>query len=138
MERQQSAAEAREARERANIGDLTEFTVRTAQVDEVDAWLADRIAKLKVEADRKRQAHRTAAGKALQAMRLRGETVSSISAATGYGVSRVREYLKYANEAQDADAAETPSTDAQVVPLPNRAPVDQDGSHSGDTAVGAQ
>ena len=138
MERQQSIAEAREARERANIGDLTEFTVRVAQVDEVDAWLADRIEKLKEEADRKRQAHRTAAGKALQAMRLRGETLSNISTATGYGVSRVREYLRYATEAQAADVADAPSTEAQVVPLPNRTSVDADGTPAGDAVVGAQ
>lgn len=138
MERQQSVAEAREARERANIGDLTEFTVRTAQVEEVDDWLASRIEKLKGEADNKRQAHRIAAGKALQAMRLRGETLASISTATGYSVPRLREYLKYATEAQDAEPTETPSTDAQVVPLPTRAPVDEDGTPTGDAVVGAQ
>lgn len=138
MQRQQSAAEAREARERANIGDLTEFTVRTAQVDEVDAWLADRIEKLKGEADRKRQTHRTAAGKALQAMRLRGETMAGISAATGLGVSRLREYLKYATETQDTAAVESQGGGGQVVPLPNRAPVDEDVMPSGDAVVGAQ
>jgi hypothetical protein len=42
LERQQAIAAAREARERANIGDLTEFTVRAAQADEVDDWLAAR------------------------------------------------------------------------------------------------
>jgi hypothetical protein len=138
MARQESAAEAREARERANIGDLTEFTVRIAQVDEVDAWLADRIEKLKGEADRKRQTHRTAAGKALQSMRLRGETMAGISAATGLSVSRLREYLKYATETQDSAVVEPPSTGGQVVPLPNRVAVDEDGTSSGDTAVGAQ
>lgn len=138
MERQQSVAEAREARERANIGDLTEFTVRTAQVDEVDTWLADRIEKLKGEADRKRQVHRTAAGKALHAMRLRGETLASISTATGYSVPRLREYLKYATESADSEDAEAPSTGGQVLPLPNRTPVDEDGTPPGDAAVGAQ
>lgn len=138
MERQQSVAEAREARERANIGDLTEFTVRTAQVDEVDAWLADRIEKLKGEAERKRQTHRTAAGKALHAMRLRGETLASISTATGYSVSRLREYLKYATESAASAAAEESSTGGQVVPLPNRTPVGADGTPSGDAVVGAQ
>jgi len=138
MERQQSLAEAREARERANIGDLTEFTVRTAQVDEVDTWLADRIEKLKGEAERKRQAHRTAAGKAVHAMRLRGETLAAISTATGYSVSRLREYLKYANESAASTAAEESTTGGQVVPLPNRTPVDEDVTPSGDAVAGAQ
>ena len=89
LERQQAAAAAREARERANIGDLTEFTVRAAQADEVDEWLAGRIEKLKAEAERRRQAHRVAAGKALHAMRLRGESVSAIAAQTGLSLGRV-------------------------------------------------
>lgn len=138
VERQQSVAEAREARERANIGDLTEFTVRTAQVDEVDSWLANRVEKLRGEADRKRQAHRAAAGKALQAMRLRGETLAGISAATGLSVSRLREYLKYASENQDGGAVEAPRAGGQVVPLPKRGAIDEDGRSLVDAAVGAQ
>ena len=99
LERQQAVAAAREARERANIGDLTEFTVRAAQVEEVDDWYAARVEKLKAEAEHRREGHRRAAGKALQAMRLRGETVTAIAAATGLSISRVREFLRVAAEA---------------------------------------
>lgn len=98
LEAQQDAAAAREKRERANLTDLTEFTVRMAQVDEVDAWFTGRVEKLKEEAERKRLAHRTAAGKALHAMRLRGETMASISSTTGLSVSRLRELMKFASE----------------------------------------
>ena len=113
-------------------------SVRTAQADEVDAWLADRVEKLKGEADRKRQAHRAAAGKALQAMRLRGEPMAGISAATGLSVSRLREYLKYASENHDGATMEAPGAGGQVVALPKRAAIDEDGTLSGDAAVGAQ
>ncbi|MGO9152198.1 hypothetical protein [Mycobacterium sp.] len=45
-------------------------TVPVAQADEADDWRAARIEKLKAEANRQRQGHRVAAGKALHAMRL--------------------------------------------------------------------
>ena len=119
LERQQAAAAAREARERANIGDLTEFTVRAAQADEVDAWLAGRIEKLKAEGERRRQAHRAAAGKALQAMRLRGESVSAIAAQTGLSLGRVREFLRAAADAEPGEERESSVGGAQVVRMPN-------------------
>ena len=83
LEAQRDAAAVGERRERANLTDLTEFTVRMASVDEVDEWFAGRVEKLKEEAERNRLGHRSAAGKALHAMRLRGETMASISGATG-------------------------------------------------------
>lgn len=130
LERQQAAAAAREARERANIGDLTEYMVRAAQADEVDGWLAARTEKLKEEAERRRCAHRTAAGKALQAMRLRGESVSAIASQTGLSLARVREYLRIAATAEAAAADEATAVDARVVPLPNRVGVSSDGQTS--------
>ena len=119
LERQQAAAGAREARERANIGDLTEFTVRAAQADEVDAWLAGRIEKLKAEAERRRHTHRIAAGKALQAMRLRGESVSAIATQTGLSLGRVREFLRVAADAETDAEDESSVGDAQVVRMPS-------------------
>jgi hypothetical protein len=127
LERQQEAAAAREARERANIGDLTEFTVRSAQIDEVDDWLAARIDKLKAEAQCRRQRHRVAAGKALQAMRLRGETVTAMAAQTSLSISRVREFLRVAADAADDTAGEANTPDAQVLPMP---------SHNGVGSIG--
>ena len=119
LERQQAAAAAREARERANIGDLTEFTVRAAQADEVDDWLAGRIEKLKAEAERRRQGHRVAAGKALHAMRLRGESVTAIAAQTGLPLGRVREYLRVAADAESDMQGESSVVEAQVVRMPS-------------------
>src|ERR1700730_15765544 len=138
MDRQQAAAAARETRERANIGDLTEFTVRAAQVDEVDVWLAGRIEKLKGEAERRRQGHRVAAGKALQAMRLRGETVTAIAAQTGLSISRVREYLREGADAGGDTQEATDAAEGHVVPMPSHNGVDAYGRGGADAAAGAQ
>lgn len=138
LERQQDAAAAREKRERANLTDLTEFTVRMAQVDEVDDWFGGRVEKLKEEAERKRLGHRSAAGKALHAMRLRGETMASISSATGLSVSRLRELMKFASGDPTDEAPSVDGPDADVVPLPNRAAPEPGDDVLDDAAMGAQ
>lgn len=138
LERQQAAAAAREARERANIGDLTEFTVRAAQADEVDTWLAGRIEKLKAEGERRRQTHRVAAGKALQAMRLRGESVSAIAAQTGLSLGRVREFLRVAAGAETDADDEASVGGAQVVRMPNQHGLPRDGQEPATRIAGAQ
>lgn len=137
LEAQQQAAAAREQRERANLTDMTEFTVRMAQVDEVDAWYAGRVEKLKEEADRKRHAHRVAAGKALHSMRLRGETMATMSATTGLSVSRLRELMKYASDDHTDDVPATERPDAQVVALPNRVAPEAGDHVPAEAALGA-
>jgi hypothetical protein len=138
LERQQAEAAAREARERANIGDLTEFMVKVAQIDEVEPWLADRIEKIKAQAAGKRERYRVAAGNALQRMRLRGETVTSIAAQTGLSVSRVREYLRVATETGEVTADESDAADAQVVAMPNHNELGFAGHQPADVVAGAQ
>ncbi len=138
LERQQAAAAAREARERANISDLTEFTVRAAQADEIDEWLTTRIEKLKAEADRRRHGHQVAAGKALHAMRLRGESVSAIAAQTGLSLGRVREYLRAAADTAPDALGEVNVGDAQVVPMPSHGVVRAGGHVPGGAVASAQ
>jgi hypothetical protein len=138
LERQQAAAVAREARERANIGDLTEFTVRVGRADEVDDWLAARIEKLTGEAERRRHEHRVAAGKALQAMRLRGETVTAIAAQTGLSLSRVREFLRLATDPDAGAQEDVNRAEAQVVPMPSHHGVVAGGSAVDDAIAAAQ
>ncbi|WP_131811720.1 hypothetical protein [Mycolicibacterium peregrinum] len=96
LERQAAAAAERKARERQNAENLTEFVVATAKAEEVDVWLAERIEKANRDAEKRRRAHIAAAGKALQAMRFRGETLSGIAAQAGVTTAKVREYLKAA------------------------------------------
>ena len=141
LEARQAAAAEREARERANIGDLTEFTVQCAKVDEVDQWLAARMEKLRAEAEQRRQRHRVAAGNALQAMRLRGETVPGIAAQAGLSQTRVREYLKMASavSGQAADVvASVDGPDGQVVVMPTRGAGVGIGHEPARVALGAQ
>lgn len=138
LERQQAAAAAREARERANIGDLTEFTVRAAQADEVDDWLAVRIEKLKEEAARRRETHRIAAGKALQAMRLRGESVSAIATQTGLSLGRVREFLRVAADAESDTDDRASVGQAQVLRMPSHQATPTVGQEPAVAALGAQ
>lgn len=118
VERQRDAAAAREARERANIGDLTEFTVQSARVDEVDGWLAQRLEALHAEAERRRDSHRMSAGRALQRMRMRGETIPCIAEAAGVSIKRVRGYLKTATQTMPAGEFTTAAPPPRVSPLP--------------------
>lgn len=138
LERQQAAAAAREARERANIGDLTEFTVRAAQADEIDEWLTTRIEKVKAEAERRRHRHRVAAGKALHAMRLRGENVTAITSQTGLSLGRVREYLRVAADAEAETQSESSVVEAQVVPMPSHHAAPAGGHAPREAIAGAQ
>lgn len=94
LEVQAAAAAERVARERQNIEDLAMFMVSTAKADGVDEWLDAQIEKVREQAAARRLKFRGEAGKALQAMRFRGETVSGIAAQAGITPARVREYLK--------------------------------------------
>lgn len=118
LERQRDAAAVREVQERANIGDLTEFTVQAARAAEVDGWLAQRLEALHAEAERRRETHRLAAGLALRRMRMRGETIPSIADAAGVSISRVREFLKTAARSDAGDQPTAPVGPEQVPPLP--------------------
>jgi hypothetical protein len=60
---------------------LTTFVVETAKLDGVDEWEAERLAKVRADAQARRDRHRVKAGRALQAMRLRGESIGGDRAA---------------------------------------------------------
>ena len=90
---QAAAAEERKRREVANVGDLTTFVVETARLDGVDEWEAQRLAKVREDAQARRERHRVAAGRALQQMRLRGESISAIAQLAGMSFAAVRGFL---------------------------------------------
>lgn len=138
VERQREAAAAREARERANIGDLTEFTVQAAKVDDVAVWLAEKTASLNAEAERRRSTHRQAAGSALQRMRLRGETIPAIAEAAGVSIGRVREFLKSAARASSGGEPEVAVPAAGVSPPPTPAGPVTDGRAAGGSETHAR
>src|SRR5580765_4762080 len=98
---QAAAAAERRARERANIADLATFLHASAQVDEVELWLQERIDRLRVEAAERRCRHERAAGAALAAVRGRGETIEWIAAQVGMTPARLREALKVTDAVQN-------------------------------------
>ena len=105
------------------------YLVESAKADEVDGWLRAQIDKARQDAGKRRDRRRAAAGKALQAMRFRGESVASIAKQAGISPSKVREYLKLA--AADATA---PTAAPRVVPQPPPAqavPSATNGGHPG-------
>jgi len=130
-----AAAAERAAAERQNIDDLAEFMCQVGKADEVDAWLAARIDKARQEADARRRRHRVAAGKALAAMRSRGESVVSIAGQAGISAPKVRDYLQLAATDEAAGAGEDP---AQEPPDVTAATPDRDHQDvDAPTTVGA-
>src|SRR6476619_1109390 len=90
------AAEERKRLELANLGDLTTFVVESAKFDDVDEWERERLKRLRADAEVRRQKHRVNAGRALQAMRLRGESIASIAPETVMSTVVVRGFLQEA------------------------------------------
>lgn len=116
MEARAARSAEREARERANISDLAEFVVQLEKLDEVDAWLRERIAKVTAEADQRRSRHRTAAGEALRAMQDRGESIANIATQAEVAVGKVRHYLKIGETAQRDLSTSEDDDPAEVTP----------------------
>ena len=96
LKAQAAAAEERKRREIANVGDLTTFVVETAELDGVDEWEAERLAKVRATAQARRDRHRVSAGRALQAMRSSGESITAIAAQAGVSAATVRVFLQAA------------------------------------------
>ncbi|MGV7756174.1 hypothetical protein PJM53_29045, partial [Mycobacterium kansasii] len=82
--------------------------------------------------------HRVAAGKALQAMRLRGESVSAIAAQTGMSLGRVREFLRVAADAETGKGEVSSVGVAQVVRMPNQQGLPRDGQEAAAAIAGTQ
>lgn len=140
LEAQAAAAAEREARERQNIEDLAMFMVSTAKADGVDEWLESRIETVRQQADTRRLKFRVEAGKALQGMRFRGETVSGIAAQAGITPARVREYLKLvaADGAGETDPQKKAELENGSAAVPNDGADAGAGQEGVPTPVGAQ
>ena len=110
---QAAAAEERKRLELANVGDLTTFVVESAKFDDVDEWERDRLKRLRADAEVRRQKRRVNAGRALQAIRLRGESIASIAPQTGVSTVVVRGFLQAAaSDALDGEVGSAESTAA--------------------------
>ena len=96
--------------------DLTTFVVETAKLNGVDEWERSRLQKVREDAEARRQEHRVNAGKALQAMRLRGETIAAISQQAGVSAAVVRRLLQAAAKEAPASGGQDPGTEAAAPP----------------------
>lgn len=91
--------------QRKNVDDLAQFVAEVGRADEVDGWLEARIDKARREAELRRRRHEVAAGRALAAVRSRGEPIESIANQVGISQARVREYVKLGEELPPAAEA---------------------------------
>ena len=130
LKAQAAAAEERKRREIANVGDLTTFVVESAKLDDVDDWRRDRLERLRADAQARRQKHRVNAARALQAMRLRGESIASIAHQTAVSTAVVRGFVPAA--ANDAPAG---ARDGEVGGAESTAAAT---ANNGESAVGGR
>jgi hypothetical protein len=92
-------------RTRANVEDLATFFSARERADAVDEWLAGRQQVLREQAAQRRAEQRVECGRALRAMRDRGETVREIARMAGAAEKTVREMINEADAIPDAVAA---------------------------------
>jgi hypothetical protein len=112
-------------RNRANMDDLAVFLSARQRADQVDDWLTERVAALKVQADQRRAGQLRECGVALRAMKDRGESVRDIARMAGISEKTARELIRSSTTGEAGAAAGGRGEDAQ--PAAN-------GRHSG--AVG--
>jgi len=87
-------------RAQANIRDLKRILKSLDELDRVDDWLAQRLAKQSAEAEARRNRHRAEAGRAAASMRERGEDFARIAAMSGTTEKTVRELIRFAAAAR--------------------------------------
>lgn len=91
-------------RTRANVEDLATFFSARERADAVDGWLAERQQVLREQAAQRRSEQRVQCGRALRAMRDRGESLREIARMAGVAEKAVRELIREAEAAPGVDA----------------------------------
>jgi hypothetical protein len=87
------------------LEDLATFFSARERADAVDEWLAERHQLLREQAAQRRGEQRVQCGRALRAMRDRGETLREIAGMAGVAEKTVREMIKEADAIPDAPGA---------------------------------
>jgi septal ring factor EnvC (AmiA/AmiB activator) len=95
-------------RAQANVRDLKRMLTSLDGLDQVDDWLAQRLAKLSAEAETRRSRHRAEAGRAAASMRERGEDFMRIAEMSGTTVKTVRELIRFAAAARPDEKSDAP------------------------------
>jgi hypothetical protein len=139
LKKQAAAAEERKRREVQNVSDLTTFVVEAGKLDGVDEWEHARVEKLHHEAERKRDKHRANAGRALQAMRFRGESIASIAEQAGVSVAVVRGFLQTAAQGTPASVSDSDdgARQADAAAMANKENLPQRGRSAATSDVNA-
>jgi poly-gamma-glutamate capsule biosynthesis protein CapA/YwtB (metallophosphatase superfamily) len=116
-------------RTKLNVEDLTKFFTAMSRADGVDDWLDAKVAALKAQAARRRDAERRDAGVALAAMRRRGEQVREIARLARIGEKQVRELIRHA-ETTPGVRAEPPEGGAAASEEPSVTAVGADAAEA--------
>jgi hypothetical protein len=115
----ESALEANAAlarRTKLNVDDLTTFFASMSRAENVEDWLNEKIAALKEQAAKRRDAERRQAGVALGAMRERGEQVRDIARLARISGKQVRELIRLgeATPASQGEALDATAMSGQL------------------------
>ncbi|OBJ89852.1 hypothetical protein [Mycobacterium asiaticum] len=106
-------------RTRANMEDLALFFAAREREDKIEERWAERVAKLREEATRRRDEERVTSGRALAAMRDRGEALCEVAQMAGVTERTVRELIRAAKAAGPAQPPSA-SPDESVAPRQRR------------------
>lgn len=118
-------------RTKLNVEDLTRFFASTSRADGVDEWLDEKVAALKEQAAKRREAERRQAGAALAAMRARGEQVRDIARLAQISDKQVRELIRLAESAPSAAEEHEANAEASVESAQTAAALDATPAGSG-------
>lgn len=132
VEAARRANEERAARDRANIKDATILLHALDKLDAIGEWKKARRAELRAQADAQLEREeakrvgdeRTAAGAAIERMRERGETLTTIATNHGVAIGAVRAMARHAPKA------------GNPVPRNGSHALGPDGSGTGEAAAG--
>jgi hypothetical protein len=116
---------------RANEEDLAGFFSAHGRLGEVDDWLAERMAALTAQAEERRAVLRLQCGRALRAIRDRGQNVAGLAVMARMTPKTVRELIKAAEQ----DERTPESDDGQVVAGEAAVPGSAGGATANETAA---
>jgi hypothetical protein len=104
-------------RTKLNVDDLTTFFASMSRADSVEDWLNEKIAALKEQAAKRRDAERRQAGVALGAMRERGEQVRDVARLARISEKQVRDLIRHAEAVAEAEVdVHDAAVDGSILP----------------------
>lgn len=107
----------RAERDRLRTEDVAVLLIARTRLAAVDQWAADQIAKIGVDADRRRSEHTRTASEAVQRMRARGDSIKTIAGGSGMTEAQIRKLAARRGiaAAQRSAPTEAAQPDAQAV-----------------------